>query len=154
MKRVSILLVVMVILAIAVVYPYLWKHLNKPPLDDVYTEADKNFTYKGQPIHPIVILQLQLDSFESDFSGESRSNFNILEENNLYEKFPIQIDENKICIAASKSEEKEVFKKFLYEYAGKTDDGLHILIGRDYFDDGIYSTLLFINFEQPKEGSG
>ena len=151
MKRIKLLLLVMGVLAIIAVSPQLWKHSHKPPVDNIYIEADKNFTYKNLPIHPVIILQLQFDSFESDFSKEVKSDLSILEKNNLYERLPLQIDGNKICISASKEEEKEVFNKFLYEYMGKTDDGLHILIGRDCFEDGIYSTLLFVEFEQVEE---
>ena len=151
MKRINVLLVIMVVLAITAVSPRLWKHSHKPPLNNIYIEANRDFTYKGQPIHPMAILQLQLDVYKSNFSNESRSDLNILEEKNLYERLPLQIDGNKICMTATKPEEAKFFNVFLYEYAGKTDDGLHIVLGRDCFEDGIYSSLLFIDFEEIEE---
>ena len=117
--RIGVLLVIMVVLVVIKAYPYLQRHLDKPPLDEVYFEADSNFTYKNKPIHPLLILKLEMCSFEEYSFIEEKGILNYEGVDKLYEDVAFQVRGNESSVVLSENDKSDERKIYKYEYIGK-----------------------------------
>lgn len=151
MKRINWLLLVMGILAITAVSSHLWKYSHKPPLDNVYIEADKNFTYKSLPIHPLLIYMLNTDYLGNDSIEECTIDLDILDKDNIYKKYEFEINKGRVISTFPNPYKTDVKSGYMYEHIGITDDGLHILIGCDLYKERVFFSVLLVGFDLVEE---
>ncbi len=109
-------------------------------------EADRDFTFKGQPIHPGLIREFQ--NWLSDYRPPITVTLDVgaAYDTNEYANAVTQTNDGGVSISSGDSGER-----FSYKHLGRLDNGVHVL---HVFDKtggtGTFQSLMFVQFDIAK----
>jgi len=145
MKRVLFLMIITgVILVQSVVFA-----ATEIPIDAALTEANRDFTYRGKPIHPGLVQEFS--SWISDPGLPTTISVDVsAPHGNEYFSGDLSQGEGRNgCIDTKDSEGKKDGGSFCYERLGKLDNGLHVLETADSGGgSGVFMDLFFVRFSK------
>lgn len=134
-------LVLMMVIGILLLYHSL--AFTGRNIDNAILEADSQFTYNKQPIHPGLVAEF--NPWISDTWKPTTVSVDIAAKHgNEYSDGDVQVKENAYVYLQKKEGEY-----FYYKWLGKLNNGLHVLeIGEGGGGSGIFKGIMIVKFEK------